>query len=141
MQHKLGEWWDRVRARGLATDIYLYRITDAMLTATDATELGVEWRDQPCPAGAARVSLPYLASWRERPVCWRANHGDALVRSCWGDDGETLEVQEAGNRNELAIAHRDGVAARRSPSGLANRYGKIPFRLPAVLQRLPGSRQ
>ena len=51
-----------------------------------------------------------------------------------GDDGETFEVQQAGTREELATAHREGVAARSSPSGLANRYGEIPFRFPATTE-------
>ena len=133
MQHKLGEWWGRVHTRGLATDGYLHRITDAMFTATDATELGVEWKDQPCPAGAARISLPHLPHGAKGPSV-----GERITVMPWyvavGNDGETLEVQEAGNRNELAVAHRDGVAARCSPSGLANRYGKIPFRFPATTE-------
>ena len=104
-----------------------------MFTTTDATELGVEWRDQPCPAGVARISLPHLPHGAKGPSV-----GERITVMPWyvavGDDGEMLEVQEAENRNELAIAHRDGVAARCSPSGLANRYGKIPFRLPATTE-------
>ena len=35
---------------------------------------------------------------------------------------------------DLSIAHRDMVAARLSPSGLANRYGAIPFAFPAAIE-------
>jgi hypothetical protein len=35
---------------------------------------------------------------------------------------------------DLSIAYRDMVAARLSPSGLANRYGAIPFDFPAAIE-------
>ena len=133
MQHKLKEWWERVRVRGLATDGYLHRMTEAMFTAEDAAALGVGWKDQPCAAGDARISLPHLPHGAKGP-----STSERITVMPWyvavGEDGETLEVQEAGTREELATAHRDGVAARSSPSGLANRYGKIPFRFPATTE-------
>jgi hypothetical protein len=49
-------------------------------------------------------------------------------------DLETLEVVEGGTWSELSVAHRDMVAARLSPSGLANRYGAIPFAFPAAVE-------
>ena len=45
MQHKLKQWWERICARGLATDGYLHRMTEAMFTAEDAVDLGVGWKD------------------------------------------------------------------------------------------------
>jgi len=38
---------------------------------------------------------------------------------------------ESGTWFDLYVAHRDMVAARLSPSGLANQYGAIPFAFPA----------
>jgi hypothetical protein len=35
---------------------------------------------------------------------------------------------------DLSITHRDMVPARLSPSGLANRYGAIPFTFPAAIE-------
>jgi hypothetical protein len=49
------------------------------------------------------------------------------------NDLETLEVVESGTWSDLSIAHRDMVAARLSPSGLANRYGAITFTFPAAI--------
>jgi hypothetical protein len=49
------------------------------------------------------------------------------------NDLETLEVVESGTWSDLSVAHRDMVAARLSPSGLANRYGAIPFAFPAAM--------
>ena len=50
------------------------------------------------------------------------------------NDLETLEVAESGTWSDLAVAHRDMIAARLSPFGLANRYGAIPFAFPASVQ-------
>ena len=49
-------------------------------------------------------------------------------------DLETLEVIESGTWSDLSVAHRDMVAARLSPSGLANRYGAIPFTFPTAVE-------
>jgi hypothetical protein len=49
------------------------------------------------------------------------------------NDLETLEVVESGMWSDLSVARRDIVAARLSPSGLANRYGAIPFAFPAAI--------
>ena len=48
-------------------------------------------------------------------------------------DLETLEITESGTFTDLLIAHRDQIAARNSPSGLANRYGVIPTAFPAAV--------
>ena len=50
------------------------------------------------------------------------------------NDLETLEVVESGTWSELSVAHRDMVAARLSPSGLANCYGAILFAFPAAIE-------
>ena len=50
------------------------------------------------------------------------------------DDLESLEVIEGGTWTELAHAHRDMVSPRATPSGLANRYGAIPYRFPAATE-------
>lgn len=41
---------------------------------------------------------------------------------------------ESGTWSDLSVAHRDMVAARLSPSGLANSYGAIPFAFPAAIE-------
>ena len=46
-------------ARGLAKGGYLHWITHAIFTVKDAPELGREWKDQPCSAGDARISIPH----------------------------------------------------------------------------------
>ena len=48
-------------------------------------------------------------------------------------DGEHLEVLESGTWDDLAKAHRELTSAPRTPSGLANRYGDIPYAFPAVV--------
>lgn len=50
------------------------------------------------------------------------------------EDGEMLEVIEGGTWSELSSAHRDMVSPVATPSGLANRYGAIPYRFPASVE-------
>ena len=50
------------------------------------------------------------------------------------NDLETLEVVESSTWSDLSVAQRDMVAARPSPSGLANRHGAIPFAFPAAVK-------
>ncbi len=92
---------------------------EAMFTAEDAAGLGVGWKDQPYSAGIARISLPHLPHGAKGP-----STSERITVMPWyvavGEDGETLEVPEARTREELATTHRDGVAARSSPSGPVN---------------------
>jgi hypothetical protein len=50
------------------------------------------------------------------------------------NDLETLQVVESSARSNPSIIHRDVVAARPSPFGLANRYGTTPFTFPVSVQ-------
>ena len=47
---------------------------------------------------------------------------------------ETLEVTESGTWSDLSVVHQDLIADQLSPSGLANRYGAIPFAFPAAVE-------
>src|SRR5271163_1288227 len=40
-------------------------------------------------------------------------------------------------RGLICLAHRDLIAGQLSPSGLANRYGAIPFAFPAAVELVP----
>lgn len=48
-------------------------------------------------------------------------------------DLETLEIAEGGTWEDLSKAHRDLTAGPATPSGLANRYGPIPYAFPAAV--------
>ena len=84
----------------------------------------------------ALVVPPTSTPWRltlKRPA--KGKRRTMLPWSCGlQSDLETLEVVENGTWSDLAVAHRDMVAARLSPSGLANRYGAIPFAFPAAIE-------
>ena len=50
------------------------------------------------------------------------------------DDNESREVIEGGTWSELSRAHRDLMAPKATPAGLANRYGAIPYKFPAAVE-------
>jgi hypothetical protein len=133
MQHKLQEWWERCKARGQDTDGFVHRITEQMFTAEDARVLGLDWKRVPCRRGEVRVTMPHIPHGQDGPA--------TKVRRTmlpWfvglQDDLESLEVLEGGTWAELSAAHRDLVSPRATPSGLANRYGAIPYRFPAAVK-------
>src|SRR5205085_9550965 len=105
-------------------------IQDSMFTSEDEKRFGTKWTPQPCQRGQVRVTLPHLPHGAHGPA-----KGERRTMLPWfcglQSDLETLEVVESGTWSDLSVAHRDMVAARRSPSGLANRYGAIPFAFPA----------
>jgi len=93
----------------------------------------IDWTAQPCPKGHVRVTLPHLPHGAYGP----AKHVRRTMLPWFvglQKDLEMLEVTEAGTWKDLADAHRDLVAASSSPSGLANRYGVIPFAFPAAIE-------
>ena len=50
------------------------------------------------------------------------------------DDNERLEVTEGGTWSALSASHRDLSSPERTPSGLPNMYGSIPYRFPAAVE-------
>jgi len=133
IQHKLGEWWGRCVARGQETDGFVHRITEQMFTREDAEVLGVDWKRVPCRRGEVRVTLPHLPHGSDGP-----STGIRRTMLPWfvgvQDDQETLDVVEGGTWSDLSTAHRDLVSPKATPSGLANRYGAIPYRFPAAVE-------
>ena len=133
MQYKIREWWERCVARGQSSDGFVHRITETMFTRDDAKVLGVDWETVPCQRGGVRITMPQILHGANGPT---KEPRRTILPWFVGvqDDLETLEVLEAGTWSELAIAHRDMVAPRATPSGLANRYGAIPYRFPADVE-------
>jgi hypothetical protein len=133
MQHKLGEWWQRVTRRGQQTDGFLHRITETMFPPADAEALGLDWQRIPCQRGEVKVFVPHLPHG--------ADGTTSDVRRTmfpWyvgvQDDHETLDVIEGGTWSDLALSHRDLTAPKATPSGLPNRHGIIPYRFPAAVE-------
>ncbi|CAM6002997.1 unnamed protein product [Sphagnum balticum] len=132
--HKcLGEWWDRVVKRGQGTDGYVHRVTEAMFTREDAAILGVDWKHVPGKRGQARIFVPLLPHGADGPA---VRERRILLPWLVGvqDDLTSLEVVEGGSWEMLAAAHRDMTSPAATPSGLANRYGAIPYKFPAAVE-------
>jgi hypothetical protein len=133
MHRHLEEWANMLNERGLSTDSFVHRIKDKMFTADDAKHFNTQWTSQPCRAGQVRVTLPHIPYGAHGPA--KGTRRTMLPWYCGlQGDLETLEVAESGRWLDLAAAHRDLAAARLSPSGLANRYGAIPFAFPAAVE-------
>jgi hypothetical protein len=133
MHRKLQQWWDICIARGQETSGFVHRITDQMFTPNDAKKLNVDWKRVPCRRGEVRVTLPHIPHGADGPtVSTRRTMLPWFVGL--QDDGEALEVIEGGTWSDLAAAHRDLVSPVATPSGLANRYGAIPYRFPAAVE-------
>jgi hypothetical protein len=132
-QHKLGEWWNRMCSRGQDSGGYVHRISPQMFTQEDAAALGVDWTAVPCRRGEVRVTLPHIPHGANGP-----SSGTRRTMLPWfvgvQDDLESLEVIEGGSWTDLAQAHRDLTSPTATPSGLANRYGAIPYRFPAAVE-------
>jgi len=133
MQYKLGQWWERVVERGQETDGFVHRITEQMFTREDAKVLGLDWKRVPCSRGEARITMPHLPHGADGP-----STGTRRTMLPWlvglQDDLTTLEVVEGGTWEMLSNAHRDMASPSATPSGLANRYGAIPYKFPAAVE-------
>ena len=133
MQSKLREWWERCKSRGQETDGFVHRITDRILSAEDLTALGLAWKRVPCRRGEVRVTLPHIPHGQDGPAKF-ARRTMLPWMVALQDDLENLEIVEAGSFSELSAAHRDMISPRATPSGLANRYGAIPYRFAAAVE-------
>jgi len=133
MHRHIQEWHRVLEERNLWTEALVHRIRDEMFTTADETRFGTRWTAQPCRAGQVRVALPHLPHGAHGPA---KNVRRTMLPWFCGlqEDLETLEVVESGTWTDLSIAHRDLEAAPLSPSGLANRYGVIPFAFPAAVE-------
>ena len=133
MHKHIKEWEEILTTRGLSTGALVHRIQDSMFTSEDEKTFDTKWTPQPCQTGQVRVTLPHLPHGAYGPA--KGKRRTMLPWFCGlQSDLETLEVVESGTWSDLSVAHRDMVAARLSPSGLANRYGAIPFAFPAAVE-------
>jgi hypothetical protein len=133
MHHHIDEWAKRIEDRGLSSDAFVHRITADHFNEDDAKAFGTSWTPQPCGAGQVRITLPHLPHGALGPTK-RTRRTMLPWYVGLQADMETLEVAESGTWFDLNAAHRDLTAAQLSPSGLANRYGAIPFAFPAAVE-------
>jgi hypothetical protein len=131
IHRRLGEWWDRVKARNAAKDGFVLRVLDEQWTRDDANHFGVDWTNQPCPRLAIRLSHPALPHGSTNCTAVRRTMLPWFVGI--QEDHETLDMAEGGSWSQLSAAHRDLLPGPSSPSGLGNLYSKIPYAFPAAL--------
>jgi hypothetical protein len=131
IHRRLGEWWDKVKARNAAKDGFVLRILEDQWTREDAEHFGVDWTDLPCPRLSVRLSHPALS---------HGSTGCTKVRRTmlpWfvgiQEDHETLDMPDGGTWSQLSAAYRDLLLEPTSPSGLGNLYSKVPYAFPAAL--------
>ncbi|MCJ1396607.1 hypothetical protein MMC18_009498 [Xylographa bjoerkii] len=136
--HKnIAHWWEAVCSRataagGKAPDGPVTGL-EKIWTKEDAKNYG-DFVRIPCTKGTARITMPEILHGSTM------NNGQVRRRTIlpWfvglRDDGQTLDNEESENWADLATAHAGHTACKLTPSGLANRFGPIPYRFPASTQ-------
>jgi hypothetical protein len=88
----------------------------------------VVWTKQPCSAGQIRISHPLLPHGSTGPTT--KERRTILPWFCLVRNGE-MENPAMGTYDEICKAHRELIAAPRSPSGHPNKYGGVKWAFPA----------
>ena len=139
MHLHMGEWEQRATSRGASFSEVISAIKEVHFTThgddPDTEHFGTDWTKVPCRRGEVRISYPHLPHGAQKTAV------DAPIRNTmlpWfvgiGPDHATLEVLEGGSWDDLSKAHRDFEAPPKTPSGLPNKYGKIPYAFPPAPQ-------
>lgn len=132
--HHIAEWWGKVVARGAATAGYVHGM-EKLWTAEDTEEYG-DFEPVPCGRGDVRVTMPEIPHGSTRTS--GASNGRRRTILPWfvglNEDGRTLDTEESETWGELAAAHTSQTAPRKTPSGLSNKYGPIPYKFPPSTQ-------
>ena len=131
--HRIKEWWESVEERGHVTNGHVHSMEGLMLPE-DEERYG-NFVAVPCSRGDARITMP------EIPHGSTAMSSDSLSRRtvlpwfvCVKPDGETLDNEESDKWSNLSLSYSRQTAPTRTPSGLHNKYGPIPYRFPASTQ-------
>jgi len=126
----LETWWRDLESRQKTKNGHVHRIKSNMVTAEDEKKLGVKWKAVPCNRGQVRVTMPHLPHGANGPA-----RGVRRTLLPWfvkvQPDLSSLEVLDGGTWEMLSESHRDMTSPFKTPSGLSNRYGKIPYQFPA----------
>ena len=132
MHRHVGEWYKQLQKRGFKEGGLVHRIDNKAWTKEDVASFKTDWTAVPCKALEVRITdsaLPYGAKGpavrtRRTMLPWFVGLQADL---------EHLEITEGGSFEDLSKAHRDLVSGPYTPSGLANRYGDIPYAFPAAI--------
>jgi hypothetical protein len=133
MHHNITDWAKSLETReGVKLSGLVNAITDKVFSDEDKKKYGTDWVAVPCKLLQVRISQPHLPHGAQGPA-----KGVRRTMLPWfvtvQADGHHLEVLESGTWDDLAKAHRELTSAPRTPSGLANRYGDIPYAFPAAV--------
>lgn len=107
-------------------------INDKVFTAEDKKKYKTDWKGVPCKKLQVRISQPHIPHGAKGPA-QRVRRTMLPWFVTVQADGNHLEILESGTWDDLAKAHRELNSAPRTPSGLSNRYGDIPYEFPAAV--------
>jgi hypothetical protein len=133
MHHHLSFWWKRMINRDLTSNNYVHQIIDQMYIKKDVQNFNSSWTNIICRRENVRITLFLLFHEsveltqfiRRMLLSWFVN-----VK----EDDETLKNIEIDIWFELAIAHRDLIAVRRSSSKFFNHYEAISYRFSSTVE-------
>ena len=133
MHHNMIDWAQRLSKRkGVKISGLVNAITATVFNDEDKKRYGADWTAVPCKQLQVRISQPHIPHGAQGPAK-RVRRTMLPWFVTVQADGEHLEVLESGSWDDLAKAHRELTSAPRTPSGLANRYGDIPYAFPAAV--------
>ena len=133
MHHKMEDWAQRLAKReGVKISGLVNAITPKVFNDEDKARYETDWIAVPCRQLQVRISQPHIPHGAKGPAK-RVRRTMLPWFVTVQSDGEHLEVLESGTWDDLAKAHRELTSAPRTPSGLANRYGDIPYAFPAAV--------
>ncbi len=133
MHHHLSFWWERMISRDLTSNNYLHQIIDQMYIKNDVKNFNSSWMNIICRRENVRITLLSLSYEsveltqfiRRMLLSWFVN-----VKK----NNETLKNIEIDIWFELAIAHRDLIAVRRSFSEFFNHHETISYRFSSTIE-------
>ncbi len=133
MHHHLSFWWERMISRDLTSNNYVHQIIDQMYIKKNVQNFNSSWMNIICRRENVRITLFLLSHEsveltqfiRRMLLSWFVN-----VK----ENDETLKNIEIDIWFELAIAHRDLIAVRRSSSEFFNHHEAISYRFSSTVE-------
>jgi hypothetical protein len=133
MHNNMDTWAKDLEGReGVKLSGLVNAINDKVFTTEDKKKYKTDWEAVPCKKLQVRISQPHIPHGAKGPAL-RVRRTMLPWFVAVQADGNHLEVLESGTWDDLAKAHRELNSAPRTPSGLSNRYGDIPYEFPAAV--------
>lgn len=122
----------KVEARGSAPNGPVHDV-DGKYTDSDVKEFG-GFVPVPCRRGGVRISRPEILHGSTPSMVSRRRRTILPWFIGVSPDGTSVDNPESDQVDAVARAHASQCALSSTPSGLANRFGVIPYRFPASTQ-------